>query len=144
MSKEIGERWHMALTLIGLGYATCALREYEVSDQHFREALQTAMEIESLWMALDSLVGLAKLLSSSGTGEAEAERAVELLTFVLDHPTSSQEARDRASPVLAELEDRLSPAAMAAAAERGQARDLQAIVEENQIKRGNIFQDRVG
>jgi predicted ATPase/DNA-binding SARP family transcriptional activator len=133
MSKEIGERWHMALTLIGLGYTTCALGEYEASGRHFREALQTAMEIGSLWMVLDSLVGLARLLTASDPGEEADERAVELLTFVLQHPSSSQEARDRATALLAELEGRLSPAAVAAAKERGQARDLPAIVEEHQI-----------
>jgi predicted ATPase len=130
MSKEIGERWHMALALIGLGYTTCALGEYEASGRHFREALQTAMEIGSLWMALDGLVGLARLLTASDPGEAAAEQAVELLTFVLHHPTSSQEARDRAAHLLTESEGRLSPAAAAAAKERGQARSLQAIVEE--------------
>ncbi len=134
MSKESGERWHMALALIGLGYTTCALGEYEASGRHFREALQTAMEIGALWVALDSLVGLARLLTASEPGETAAEQAVELLTFVLHHPASSQEARDRAAPLLAELEGRLSPAVAAAAKERAQTRSLQAIVEENQIK----------
>jgi hypothetical protein len=134
MSKEIGERWHMTLSLIGLGHTTCALGEYEESGRHFREALQTAMDIESLWMVLDSLVGLARLKTASDPGEAAAERAVELLTFVLHHPSSSQETKDRAAPLLAELENRLSPAAVAAAKERGQACDLSAIVEEYQIE----------
>jgi hypothetical protein len=133
MSKEIGERWHMALALIGLGYTTCALGEYEASGQHFREALRIAMEIGSLWMALDGLVGLARLLTASDPGEAAAEQAVELLALVLHHPTSSQEAKDRAAPLLTELEGRLSPAVAAAAKERGQARSLQAVVEEYQI-----------
>jgi hypothetical protein len=91
------------------------------------------MEIGSLWMVLDGLVGLASLLTANEPGEEAAEQAIELLTFVLHHPAISQEARDRAAPLLAELEGRLSPAAVAAAKERGQARDLQAIVEEHQI-----------
>ena len=85
-------------------------------------------------MATDALTGLARLLTASDPGEAAAEQAVELLAFVLDHPASSQEAKDRATPLLAELEDRLSPAIAAAAKERGQARDLQSIVEEYQIE----------
>jgi hypothetical protein len=88
------------------------------------------MDIESLWMVLDGLVGSARLKTASNPGEAAAEQAVELLAFVLDHPSSSQEAKDRATPLLAELEGRLSPAAAAAAKERGRTRDLQAIVEE--------------
>jgi tetratricopeptide (TPR) repeat protein len=134
LSKEIGERWHMALALIGLGYTTCALGEYEASSRHFRQVLQTATEIGSLWMVLDSLVGLARLLTTSDPGEAAAERAVELLAFVLQHTSSSQETRDRAAPLLAELEGRLSPATVAAAKERGQTYDLQAIVEKDWVK----------
>ena len=88
------------------------------------------MEIGSLWIAMDSLVGLARLLTASDPGEAAAEQAVELLAFVLQHPSSTQEAKDRATALLAELEGRLSPAAVAAAKEHGQTRDLQAIVEE--------------
>ena len=133
MSKEIGERWHLAIALIGLGYTTCALGEYEASGRHLRQALEMAMEIGSLWMALDGLVGLARLLTASDPGQAAAEKAVDLLAYVLQHPTSSQEAKDRAALLLADLEDRLSPAAIAAAKERGRARDLQTIVEENQI-----------
>jgi len=133
INKETGERWRMALALIGLGYATCALSEYEASGWHLRQALEMAMEIESLWIAMDSLVGLARLLTASDPGEAAAERAVELLAFVLQHPTSSQEARDRAAALLAELEGRLSPAAVAAAQTRGQARDLQDIVGESDL-----------
>jgi hypothetical protein len=90
------------------------------------------MEIGAPWVVLDGLVGLARLLTARDPGEAAAERAVELLAFVLDHPTSSQEARDRATALWAELEGRLSPAAVAATKVRGQARDLQAIVQEIQ------------
>ncbi len=134
LSQETGERWRMGPALIGLGYTTCALGDYEASGRYLRAALQTAMEIESLWIAMDGLVGLARLLTASEPGEAAAEQAVELLAFALQHPSSSQEARDRAAPLLAELEGRLSPTAMAAAKERGQARDLRAIVEEVMAK----------
>jgi tetratricopeptide (TPR) repeat protein len=131
ISKETGERWRIGPALTGLGYTTTALGDYEASGRYVRKALQTAMEIGALWMTMDGLVGLAKLLTASDPGEAAAEQAVELLAFVLQHPSSSQEARDRATPLLAEFEGRLSPAAAAAAKERGQARDLQTIIEEN-------------
>jgi predicted ATPase len=134
ITKETGERWRIGPTLTGLGYATCALGDYEASGRYLRATLQTAMEIESLWMAMDALAGVARLLTASDPGEAAAEQAVELLAFVLQHPSSSQETKDRATPLLAELEGRLSPAAVAAAKERGRARDLQAIVEEVMAK----------
>jgi hypothetical protein len=82
---------------------------------------------------MDSLVGLARLLTASDPGETAAGEAVELLAFVLQHPASSQEARDRAAALLAELEWRLSPAAVAAAKARGQARELEGIARVHSI-----------
>jgi tetratricopeptide (TPR) repeat protein len=129
ISKGTGERWRRP-ALIGLGYVTCALGEYEASGRHFRTALQMAMEIGALAVVLDSLVGLATLLAASDPGEAAAGQAVELLAFALAHPSSTQEIRDRAELLLAELEGRLSPSVAAAAKERGRARDLEEIVGE--------------
>ena len=128
VSQESGERWHTALALIGLGWTTYALGEYEASGQYLHQSLEMAMDIESLWTVMDSLVGLAKLLPTRDPGEAAAERAIELLAFVLQHPATTQEARDRAELLLEELEGRLSPAAVAAAKARGQARDVEEIV----------------
>ena len=85
--------------LIGLGYSTCALGAFEASDRYLQAALQTAVEIGVLWMVMDGLVGLTRLLTARDPGEAAAGEAAELLAFVLQHPASSQEARDRA-PVL--------------------------------------------
>ena len=44
ISRETGERLNLAFALIGLGYTTCALGEFEQSGQHLRAALQIAME----------------------------------------------------------------------------------------------------
>jgi predicted ATPase len=129
-SQETGERWRAGPALIGLGNTTCALGDCEASGRYLRHALEMAMDIGSLWIAMDALVGWARLLAASDPGEAAAERAAELLAFVLQHPSSSQEAKDRATALLTELECRLSPAAVAAAKEHGQTADLQAIVEE--------------
>jgi tetratricopeptide (TPR) repeat protein len=128
-SQETGERWRAGPALIGLGYTTCALGDFEAAGQYLRAALQTAMDIESLWIAVESLVGWARLLTASDPGEAVAGQAIELLAFVLQHPSCSQEARDRATLLLAELEGRLSPAVVAAAKERGLARDLAGIAD---------------
>jgi predicted ATPase/DNA-binding SARP family transcriptional activator len=129
ISKGTGERWRRP-ALIGLGYATCALGEYEASGRHFRTALKMAMEIGALAVVLDSLVGLATLLAASDPREAAAEQAVELLAFVLAHPSSTQETKDQATALSTELEGRLSPTAMAAAKARGRTHNLQDVVPE--------------
>jgi predicted ATPase/DNA-binding SARP family transcriptional activator len=132
ISQETGERLYLAFALIGLGYTTCALGEFEQSGQHLRAALQIAMEIESLQATTDALAGLGRLLAASDPGKIAAEKAVEMLAFVLQHPASTQESKDRAAILLTGLGGRLSPAIAAAAKERGQARDLHSIVEEYQ------------
>jgi len=86
------------------------------------------MEIGALAVALDSLVGLATLLAASVPGEAAAEQAVELLAFALAHRSSTQETKDQATALLAELDGRLSRAVVAAAKARGQAHDLEDVV----------------
>jgi hypothetical protein len=50
--------------------------------------------------------------------------------LILHHPASWQWSKDRAAPLVAELEAELSPDAVAAARERGQGRDLDGTVAE--------------
>lgn len=136
-SQETGERRRAVAALIGLGYTTCALGEYKASGRHMRAALQTAMEIGALWLVTDSLVGIAKLLTVRDLDETTAEKAVELLAFVLAHPSCSQETRNLAIPLLEELESRLLPVVVEAAKGRSQEHKLQSIVEES-LKRASL------
>ncbi len=75
---------------------------------------------------LYALFGLANLLAKQG----DAQRAVELLVHPLHHPAVEQVDKARAERLLAELQSQLSPAAFAAAWERGQAHTLADAVEE--------------
>ena len=70
--------------------------------------------------------GYAALLASEG----DIEKAQELLALVLCQAASWQLAKDRALPLVAKLEAELPPDVVAAARERGQARDLEATVAE--------------
>jgi hypothetical protein len=58
-------------------------------------------------------------------------QAVELSTQALHHPAGEWETKERARRVLDQLASRLSPAALAAAQERGAARRLDADLLEN-------------
>ena len=62
--------------------------------------------------------------------KGDGERALELVAMVLHHPMSCQWAKDRAVPLIVELEADLPPEAVTAARERGRARDLDATVVE--------------
>ena len=73
--------------------------------------------------------------------EGEKERALELLALVLHHPISWQWAKDRAAPLVAQLEAELSPDVAAAAWERGRASDLEETVAELLDELGGIGTD---
>jgi hypothetical protein len=77
-------------------------------------------------VALLSLVGVGALLEAEG----EKERALELLVLIRHHPLSWRWTKDRAAPLVTELEAELPPDVVAAAQERGRARDLEATVAE--------------
>ncbi len=73
------------------------------------------------------LVGIAALLAAEG----EKEWALELLTLFSHHPTSWHWMKHhRAAPLIAQLEAELPPDVVAAAWERGRARDLEPTVAE--------------
>ena len=59
--------------------------------------------------------------------EGEKGRSVELLGLVLDHYATPQEARDRATTLLTELQADLSDPVLAGALERGKGMALDAL-----------------
>ncbi len=75
-------------------------------------------------MALNALVGWATWLSASESEDSAQKQAVELLALVLYHPASEQETKGRANRLLDKLGFSLPPELVAAAQERGKARDL--------------------
>jgi xanthosine utilization system XapX-like protein len=84
------------------------------------------MSVRATAPALLTVVGIAALLA----GEGKKEWAAELLALVLGHPYTWQWTKDRAAPLVAELEAELSPDRLRAAQERGRARDLDATAGE--------------
>ncbi len=88
------------------------------------------MEIGTVQVTLIALVGLATLFSTNKPGDTQRQWAIELLALVLNHPASTQETKDRAAHLLAELETQLLPQAVILAQERGRAKNLEALVAE--------------
>jgi tetratricopeptide (TPR) repeat protein len=124
MFRELGERWSMARALNNLGILACLREDYPEARRAFFEAFTTAMETQTLPIALDALVGLTVVQAREGV----AEPALEWVTHILQHPASTQEAKDRAEQLRAELEARLSAEQIRAI--QGRARSFEAVVEE--------------
>jgi hypothetical protein len=102
------------------------LGRFSEARQYFIQALERSQRAHMQSRAIRALVGIANLLADDG----EKEKALELLSMVLQHPMSWQMEKDRAAELQSVLEDELSPQIIAAAKERGRARDLDVTVAE--------------
>ena len=94
------EGWDIAQSMIYLGDAILMSGDHEQVEKIYLKALRVAMEAHSPPLILDALVGLSLFNLRSGNHET----AWELSQIVLDHPSSVQEARDRALQVKQEME----------------------------------------
>jgi len=124
--KEIGHPFGMAWSYRVLGNAACGLGDLGGARKYFGQALETAVIVRWTPVTLLALVGVGALLGAEG----EREKALELLALGLHHPLSWQWVKDRAAPLIAELEAELPLDVAAAARERGRTHDLGATVAE--------------
>ena len=101
---EYYEGWDIALSLIYLGDATLMAGDLASSEKAYWEALQLAQKSGSTSLILDALAGLAILDVHAGNNE----RAWEITSFILRHPSSTNEAKDRASGIQKEAGNHIS------------------------------------
>jgi predicted ATPase/DNA-binding SARP family transcriptional activator len=126
LSERLNHRHGVAESCRVLGNTTCALRDFQGARGYFQQALEICTADRLIAHGLYTLVGVAALLA----GEDDGEGALELLGLILRHPASAQWTKDRAATLLAELENELPPDIVAAALERGRARDLDATLAD--------------
>lgn len=122
--RAIGDQRGAALALVNLGFTVWELGDVAASSRFLYEALGQAMSLGAVPLALEALAGIARLRAYEG----QLEQAAELLGLALNHPSSSAESHIQAGPVLAALRAALPHERLAAALERGRARDLAAVV----------------
>jgi class 3 adenylate cyclase/tetratricopeptide (TPR) repeat protein len=115
LSRTIGDRRGMAIVLTNLGFTAYALRDRPAATTAFDEALRIATEIGATPLALEVLVGLARLRASNGLPEP----AAELLGLALRHPASNNDVRMQIELFIDEIAGLLAPERMTAALERG-------------------------
>ena len=111
-----------------LALAACALGNCDGAREHLRAQLAWAQESQMLMPALFGLVAAARLLADEG----EMERAVELYALASRYPfvANSRWFEDVAGSQIAAQAAALPEMVLAAAKERGHARDLHATVGE--------------
>jgi predicted ATPase len=126
--KPAQDHIFMTLSLNYLGDAAYALGAYPEADRYYRESFQIAFKRKLMPMALPGLAGLALLLPKQNM--SQTEKAVEILTFVLNHPAAINVALLGKRSALMELENELSPEKSIAAQEQSKALDFETVVKE--------------
>lgn len=114
--EKIGDLNAMSETLNALGNTLCSLAEYAQARVYFQQALQVALSVQAIPVALDVLVGLARILAEEGA----SQQALELLAISLHHPGSEQETLDKAALLWSKFTAKFTPGfVMAAQAHHG-------------------------
>lgn len=128
LAEQVGDNWVTVSCRAGLGSVALKQGDKAEAKEHFHIAFQRAVETQAWPHVVDLLVRRAEILA--GQGEAQQERAVELVAQALHSPLVWQTARARAERLFAELRASLPPDTFTAAWQRGQARTLESTVGE--------------
>jgi len=100
---EYTEGWDIALSLVYLGEVGIMAGNSTEARGNYLKALKISIDSHLIPIALDSLLGLARLQAQAG----KIEHALELSYYIFNHPTSTQETKDRASEMILEAEKKL-------------------------------------
>jgi hypothetical protein len=126
--REVGVRMYQHSSRALLGYAAHRVGQSARAQENLRETLRAAIETgDGEWLPL-SLSSIAVLLADEG----QAKRAVELYALASRDPSeaNSRWHEDVFGRHVSGAAATLPPEVVAAAQERGRARDLWATVEE--------------
>jgi hypothetical protein len=118
--------WDIVLSLVYLGEIKATAGDFLAARKVFLEALPMALEVQATPLALDALIGLAHLEARAG----QAEQALELALCVSYHPASTQEAKERAGQLCAELAAQLQPRQLEAVRARARSRSFEVMAKE--------------
>ena len=123
---ELGARRDVARVLAEMGRSLFALGNDTEARQVWLKAIQIASETQGAHVALEALVGIARLLAKQG----HLENALELLLIVMNNSASVQETKACASHLQAEVEAQLAKPQIDTTVARVQSKTFEAAVEE--------------
>lgn len=101
---EYVEGWDIALSLAYLGEATMLAGDLQKARKYYLKALRISVDANAIPIAMDSLCGVANLYART----SEPENALELYHYILNHPSTTQVTKDRASEMILEIEKLLT------------------------------------
>ena len=92
----------------------------------YLRALQVSTEAHLVPIALDSLLGLAQLQAQAG----KTEQALELLYYILEHPSSTQLTKERVFQLSTRTEKLLSDTQLNVIKENALSQTFEEIVQK--------------
>jgi tetratricopeptide (TPR) repeat protein len=123
--QEMGDTHRLSRTLNHQGLNSLALNQAVEAQNDFNSALRLAYEGGSLPSALNALTSLAAL----ETKEKATQRTLEMILYILQHPASARETKDLATRLQLELESKLPPEQVEAAAQNIRLKSLEEFVQ---------------
>jgi predicted ATPase/transcriptional regulator with XRE-family HTH domain len=123
---ELGSHWDVARTLSDIAQSTFALGNASEARRLWRESLHLAMDTQGLLAAIDAIVGIAGMEAKEGN----TQKALELVTVVLNHPAATQEARNQAQAMQGILASQLTPKQFEDIQSHAKKRSFQALIDD--------------
>jgi len=124
--RNVGYQLGIGITLNSLGNAFLELGNWAEAATYYYEALQHSHKIDAIPVCLAIFVGMANLYHQLG----EAEKAAKLASLVHIHPSTDEEARQRASTLLGQLEAQLGATWLAPIQQTVTAEQFAAFIAE--------------
>jgi len=123
---KLGVSWWVAHVLAEMSSSILALGNDAEAEHFWRESLRIATDIHGTPVALEALAGFASLQAVQG----HSEHALELLWIVMNNPACSQETKNHASLLQADLEAQLSPQQLESILLRAGAKTFEDVVRD--------------
>lgn len=105
MARKIGEKRWIAANLNGMALTYLAMGELTNTERVLREGLAVGQESESIRDTLGSIGSFGHLFARRG----QLEKAIKVLTFVVQHPATMMHDRLTSQALFAELRSELAP-----------------------------------
>lgn len=126
IKQESGDRYSILFSVMSLGNIACKTGQIQEARQWFDHVLRLATAMGSAYLSACGLVCVARLCMAIG----DLPQAVEMLQLALNYAGTDGELIEEINGLLADLEKQLSQETMAASRHRGDARQLEDVIED--------------
>jgi len=119
--REMEDAWYLSHVLTSWGDLKLSLGEHSSAAERFRQAIRTSLEAQTLPVALNALLGLARVYALEG----KVEPALEIAICILNHPASPQDAISSAELIQRNMELQFSSDEVEAIYQRAHSQTLE-------------------